>query len=169
MNVPSTELSTEKENKSLAVVAIENGTVIDHIPAGKGILILQLLALESHRNKVTVGMNLPSAQMKAKDLIKIENRELLFSETSQIAIFAPRATINIIENYHVAKKYVVELPTSIEHFVICPNPRCITNHEKVSRQYEVSSLRKQEILLKCKFCEKTFNRSEINRYSFGSS
>lgn len=156
--------SEEKEipaagSQNLSVTAIKEGTVIDHITAGKAIFLLRILKLESHRKQVTVGLNLPSTKMKFKDLVKVEGWELSENETSQIAIFSPKATISIIRNFRVVNKYVVSLPPVIEEFVICPNPTCITNHEKTRRLFYLTS--RKEIQLRCKYCEKTFSQSEI--------
>jgi aspartate carbamoyltransferase regulatory subunit len=151
------------ENKHYLVAALENGTVIDHIPTGKAFFILRLLKLDNHHKQVSVGMHLSSAQMGSKDIIKVEGWELSPNEASQIAIFAPRATVNIIQDYRVIDKYVVKTPPSIAQYIICPNPNCITNHEKTSRLFYIESHRK-ESQLQCQFCEKVFSRNEINKY-----
>lgn len=151
-------------NKFVSVAAIENGTVIDHIDAGKAIYLLRLLKLSTYSKQMTVGLNLPSSQLKTKDIIKIEGRELSQSETSQIAIFAPQATISIIQNFSVVNKYPVEMPSVIEHFVICPNLNCVTNHERTPRIFDVLSYRK-EVQLHCKFCEKIYDLREITNYA----
>ena len=59
------------ENKKLSVEAIENGTVIDHIPAGLGLTILGQFKLLHYGSAVTVGFNLPSKTQGSKDIIKI--------------------------------------------------------------------------------------------------
>lgn len=151
------------QQQHYSVAAIENGTVIDHIPAGKAILLLRLLKLNAHRREVTVGINLPSTQMVSKDIIKVSGWELSSQETSQIAIFAPRATISIIQNYRVVNKYVVKIPPTIDYGLVCPNPHCITNYEKAISTFYVESHRK-EIRLRCKFCEKTFLQHEITNH-----
>lgn len=144
----------------LAVASIEQGTVIDHIAQGKALLLLRLLKLESYPQRVFLGLNLYSARMKAKDMIKIESRELTPKETMQIAIFSPQTTINIIHNYRVVEKFTVALPEKIEQFIICPNPQCITNHEATKRCFSVKYQR-QMIKLQCAFCEKSFYQHEI--------
>ena len=91
--------------KELSVSAIENGTVIDHIPAGQGMRIVRLLKLADHKKKVTLGLNLPSKSLGYKDLIKVEGREISVEEANQIALFAPKASINIIRNFQIQKKF----------------------------------------------------------------
>jgi aspartate carbamoyltransferase regulatory subunit len=150
--------------RDIAVAAIESGTVIDHIDAGKSILLLRLLKLEAHTMQVTVGINLLSAQMGMKDVIKADKRELSLQEASRIAVFSPQATINIIRNFAVVEKAAVTMPAVIEHCIICPNPQCITNHEKTSRSFDVLTHRKL-IQLQCAFCERVWSRHEITQYA----
>lgn len=156
------ESSVIEEAKKLSVAPIENGTVIDHIEAGKAILLLGLLKLDRHRNRVTVGLNLPSSGMKVKDIIKVEGWALSEDETSQIAIFSPQATVNLVENYQIVKKFTVSPPESISGIIICPNPNCITNHETTSRLFHVINDRKV-IQLQCHYCEKCFLESELHQ------
>ena len=59
------------ETPKLSVEAIEKGTVIDHIPAGKGLIILRQFKLLHYGSAVTVGFNLPSKTQGSKDIIKI--------------------------------------------------------------------------------------------------
>lgn len=141
--------------KQLSVAAIENGTVIDHIPAGQGMRIVRLLKLAGHNNKVTLGLNLPSRSMGYKDLIKVEGREISQQEANQIALFAPKATINIIRGFRIERKSNVVLPESISQILSCPNPRCITNHEPVGTCFRVNCLG-EKVTLQCDFCEKGF-------------
>ena len=119
------------EKSQLQVEAICNGSVIDHIPAGQGINILKRFEMLDTRaaNRITVGFNLPSKALGAKDLIKIENKQLTQKQVNQLALLAPTATVNIIENFEVVQKYHPELPEKIEGVYKCPNNNCITNYE----------------------------------------
>lgn len=148
----------ERENK-LQVEAIKNGTVIDHIPATIGIKILSLFKFSETRQRITVGLNLPSAALGQKDLIKIENVFLTGEQANQLAIYAPDATVNQIENYQVVQKRHLELPEYIEHVLNCPNSNCISHSEPVSSVFWVRK-KAQQVLLKCKYCEKVFD-SEV--------
>lgn len=141
--------------KNLSVAAIESGTVIDHLPAGSGLKIVRLLNLAAHKKKVTLGLNLPSKTMGYKDIIKVEDREISEKEASQIAVFAPKATINIIRDFRVAKKFSVSMPHTIEKILLCPNERCITHYEPIDTKFRVACLGEQ-IELECYFCEKSF-------------
>ena len=108
--------------KILSVSAIKEGTVIDHIAMGNALKILRLLKLSEQGICVTVGLNLKSRSMGVKDLIKLESFFLSSAQAAQIAIFAEQATINVIENYKVAKKFQVEMPEVIRSVLVCPNP-----------------------------------------------
>jgi len=152
-----------KTPKQLLVAAINNGTVIDHITAGSALKIIRLLNLASHNNVVTVGLNLPSRAMKLKDLIKVEGREITPEEIDSVSILAPSASINIIKNYEVAKKFSVKIPDTIDYVVVCPNPKCITNNEKMDSKFHVIK-EKDGVKLKCHYCEKIFKQKEINEY-----
>lgn len=141
--------------KILSVAAIENGTVIDHIPAGFGMHIVRLLKLAEHKKKVTLGLNLPSQTMGYKDLIKVEDREITTEEANQIAVFAPKASINIIRGYRLEKKFKVIMPKKITKILQCPNHRCITNHEPMQTHFLVQKYG-TKVHLQCHYCEKSF-------------
>ncbi|MEO1735162.1 Aspartate carbamoyltransferase regulatory chain [Salmonella enterica subsp. enterica serovar Typhimurium] len=88
------------DNK-LQVEAIKCGTVIDHIPAQVGFKLLSLFKLTETDQRITIGLNLPSGEMGRKDLIKIENTFLTEEQVNQLALYAPQATVNRIDNYDV--------------------------------------------------------------------
>jgi aspartate carbamoyltransferase regulatory subunit len=146
--------------KTLSVSAIKDGTVIDHITPGFALTIVHLLQVIESQHQVTVGMNLSSRSMGLKDLIKIENRHLTEKETHEIAIFAPKATINFVKNYKIEKKIKASLPEIVEKILVCPNLRCITNAEPLNSCFFVEAF-KNKINLRCKYCEKIFEREEI--------
>jgi aspartate carbamoyltransferase regulatory subunit len=147
-------------SKTLSVSAIENGTVIDHINSGQAIRIIHLLGLLEKKYKVTIGLNLLSQRMKFKDLIKIENQILTAKEANEITIFAPEATINIINNFNVVDKIITSLPINISNVFICPNSTCITHVEPIESFFTILA-QAQQVELTCKFCEKTFNRNQM--------
>lgn len=147
-------------SKTRSVSAIRNGTVIDHIPNGQALRIIQLLNLAHSSYCITIGMHLLSKRMGNKDLIKIESKVLSDEEASQVVVFAPEATINIIEEFSVTKKVITHLPAAIKKFVICPNESCITHTDKVNSYFYIDAFGEQ-IMLNCKYCEKQFNRDQL--------
>lgn len=146
--------------KTLSVAAIKNGTVIDHIPAGQALRIIRLLNLTTTKYKITLGLNLPSKSMGHKDVLKIEARILSEIEASDIIVFAPKATINIIENFEVTKKISTHLPETIKGVFICPNHACITHFEPITSFFYITEQSKR-IKLSCKYCEKQFDRDQV--------
>lgn len=148
-----------KETK-MQVEAIKNGTVIDHIPAQIGIKVLRLFDMHNSSQKVTIGLNLPSSALGSKDLLKIENVFINEDQASKLALYAPNATVNQIENYEVVKKLALELPNRINNVFACPNSNCITHKEPVETSFTVSQ-KNGEIRLRCKYCEKVFSRDVV--------
>ncbi len=144
---------------TVSVAAIQNGTVIDHIPCGQAFRLIQLLGLQDKHNKLTIGLNLPSRQLGLKDLLKIENHYLADAEASKITILAPQATINIIRQF-VVEKITAALPTNISDVFICPNTACITHVEPVETIFSVAQHGKQ-VTLTCQYCEKSFDRNQM--------
>lgn len=146
--------------RTLAVAAIKNGTVIDHIPAGQALRIIQSLNLIPSKYKITLGLNLPSKSMGHKDLIKIENRILSETEARDIMVFAPKATINLIEDFEVGKKITTTFPENITKIFSCPNPVCITHTEPVDSFFYIEEQGKR-VKLTCKYCEQQFDRDQV--------
>ena len=123
----------------LRVSKIRNGTVIDHVTAGRALTVLGVLGIDgSGGETVSVGMNVPSDELGRKDVVKVEDRELSPSEVDVISLIAPEATINIIREYEVESKTRVERPERVEGVLACPNHSCITNaDEPVSTRFDV--------------------------------
>lgn len=149
------------EEEKLRVRKIEAGTVIDHIPPGKALIVLEILGIiQGTEDTLSVLINVPSDKHGEKDIVKIENRKLEEEEMNKIALVAPEATINVIENYEVVEKKVVELPEIIEGVADCSNPGCITNtSEPASPKFTVVS--KNPIRLRCSYCERITEEDEI--------
>ena len=124
------------DNK-LQVEAIKCGTVIDHIPAQVGFKLLSLFKLTETDQRITIGLNLPSGEMGRKDLIKIENTFLTEEQVNQLALYAPQATVNRIDNYDVVGKSRPSLPERINNVLVCPNSNCISHAEPVSSSFAV--------------------------------
>ncbi|ALM69814.1 aspartate carbamoyltransferase regulatory subunit [Vibrio vulnificus] len=148
-----------KETK-LQVEAIKNGTVIDHIPAQVGIKVLKLFDMHNSSQRVTIGLNLPSSALGNKDLLKIENVFINEEQASKLALYAPHATVNQIEDYQVVKKLALELPEFVSDVFECPNTNCITHNEPVESNFRVFE-KKGDVRLKCKYCEKVFSREIV--------
>jgi len=90
--------------KEMAVAALKNGIVIDHIPCPSLFKVVNLLGLDKMESSVTIGNNLDSGSMTRKGIIKIADIELPDDTLNRIAVIAPNAVINIIRDYEVVKK-----------------------------------------------------------------
>ncbi|WP_100753695.1 aspartate carbamoyltransferase regulatory subunit [Vibrio salilacus] len=141
----------------LQVEAIRNGSVIDHIPANIGIKVLKLFKMHKTNERITIGLNLPSSALGAKDLIKIENVYLTKEQANQLALYAPKATVNQIEEYQVVNKLNLALPETIASVFECPNSNCISHGEPVESKFKVQQ-NQDTVQLKCHYCEKVFSR-----------
>ena len=138
--------------KEMLVSAIENGTVIDHIPAEKTYQVVDLLGLKDSTTPVTIGYNLPSQKIVKKGIIKITNRFFSDEEISRLSVVAPKIVLNIIKDYEVVEKKTVETPDELRGIVKCNNPQCITNNEPMQTVFNVVD--KAHGILKCRYCDK---------------
>lgn len=145
--------------KELQVSAVENGTVIDHIPADKLFDVINILGIEHSGNTVTFGYNLSSRKLGKKAIIKISDKFLCDEEINKLALVAPSAKINIIRDFEVAEKKTVSVPSSVEGIVKCVNPKCITNNQHVRTKFDVVG--SSPIVLKCHYCEKLTDEDHI--------
>ncbi|MDR2010507.1 MAG: aspartate carbamoyltransferase regulatory subunit [Bacteroidales bacterium] len=144
----------------LTVKAIKKGTVIDHIQAKNLFKIISIIGIEKIDTEVFIGNNLESKKHGKKAIIKIENRFPSMDDINKIAIIDPHAVINTIDEYKVIEKKHVKIPDTINTFVKCINPKCITNHEKVSTKFKIQN-KDGKIGLKCNYCEKITGQDNI--------
>ena len=147
------------DKKELQVAALENGTVIDHIPSEKLFTVVSLLGLEHMSNNITIGFNLESKKLGKKGIIKIADKFFTDDEINRIAVVAPNVKLNIIRNYEVAEKRELVLPDELIGIVKCANPKCITNNEPMPTRFHV--IDKERCIIKCHYCEKEQERKDI--------
>lgn len=138
------------EKKELAVAALRNGTVIDHIPSSSVFKAVKILGLEELGHAVTIGCNLDSNKLGTKGIIKVADVEFDEATLNRIALIAPCAVVNIIRDFNVAEKHKVALPDTIMGIVKCANPKCITNNEPMFTKFHVVSRNPVEI--RCHYC-----------------
>lgn len=139
------------DNKtSLAVAALRNGTVIDHIPSDRLFKAVSLLGIERLGSAVTIGNNLESSKLGTKGIIKVSDVEFEEAQLNRIALIAPHAKVNIIRDYEVAEKHTVSLPDVIVDIVKCANPKCISNNEPMASRFEV--IDRDNVTIRCHYC-----------------
>ncbi len=136
--------------KELAVAALRNGTVIDHIPSDVLFKAVRILDIESLGTAVTIGNNLESGKLGKKGIIKVADVEFDQATLDRIALIAPTAVVNIIRDYTVAEKHPVTLPDTITGIVKCANPKCITNNEPMTTRFHVVS--REPVTIRCHYC-----------------
>ena len=112
----------------LAVAALQNGTVIDHIPTELVFDVVRLLGIEDLDSSVTIGFNLDSKKLGKKGILKVADVFFPDETLNRLAIVAPNVNVNIINDYKVVKKFKVTLPDEIKGIVRCNNVKCITNN-----------------------------------------
>ena len=150
---------TTIKNEELAVAALQNGTVIDHIPTESLFKVVELLGISGMKSSVTIGFNLNSKKCGKKGIIKVADVFLHEDTLNRIALVAPNANINIIRDYKVVDKHTVSLPDDIYGIVKCNNPKCITNNEPMRTHFHV--IDRENVTLKCHYCEKTVEKDDI--------
>jgi aspartate carbamoyltransferase regulatory subunit len=152
-------MEQKKQIKELVVSAIENGTVIDHIPTHSVFQVIHILNLDQFNNQMLFGTNLDSSKYGKKGIIKVNNKFFEPDEINKIALVAPTATLIVIKDFRVVEKKKVEIPDSIQKVVKCVNPNCITNVENVPTKFKV--IDKAESKLKCNYCEKITDKRNM--------
>lgn len=138
------------QKKELAVAALRNGTVIDHIPSSAVFKAVKILGIQKLDTAVTIGYNLDSKKIGRKGIIKVADVEFDEATLNRIALIAPTAVVNTIRDFSVAEKRRVELPATICDIVKCANPKCITNNEPMSTRFHVVS--EDPVEIRCHYC-----------------
>ena len=145
--------------KELWVTALQNGTVIDHIPPEHLFEVVSILGLHKEKTGITIGFNLASSKLGKKGIIKIADRYYEKEEINRIALIAPNVKLNVIRNYEVTEKIYVELPDELIDIARCPNPKCITNNEPMTTRFKVIS--REEVRFKCRYCRRVIENSDL--------
>lgn len=143
----------------MLVTAIENGTVIDHIPAERTYQVVSLLKLDTLTTPVTIGNYLESKKVGRKGIIKVAGKFFTDAEVSQLSVVAPKAVLNIIKDYEVVEKKTVETPDVLRGIVKCNNPVCICNNEPMPTLFNV--IDKVNGIIKCHYCDKEQQLSKV--------
>ena len=133
--------------------SIQNGIVIDHIAAGKGMRLYELLGLEKLDCSVAIIKNVVSRKMGKKDIIKIDAQ--IPVNLDVIGYVDPSATVNVIKDGRLVEKRSIEMPKLLKNVLKCKNPRCITSTEQeLDNVFKlVDSTHK---IYRCVYCEAKF-------------
>lgn len=140
--------------QELAVAALKDGTVIDHIPSASLFKAVRILGLEQLEDRaITIGYNLDSRKLGRKSIIKVADTIFDEATLNRIAVIAPSAVVNIIRDYQVVEKHPVHLHETVTGIVRCPNPKCITNNEPMRTVFHVIS--SDPVVCRCHYCSTT--------------
>ena len=144
------------------VTAINNGTVIDHIPAGTALSVLRMLGISDDRSSpISLVMNVPSSKHGRKDIIKVEDRELTQNELDRLALIAPKASVAIIRSYSVAEKREVTIGSELVNIARCTFSNCITINPREPQDHRLRVVKEEPIELRCRYCGRPQDMSEL--------
>lgn len=134
--------------------SIQNGFVIDHIPAGKGMKLYDLLGLDTLDCSIALIKNVGSRKLGKKDIIKID--AAIDINFDIIGFIAPEVTVNIIRDGKTVEKKSMELPLELSDVIFCKNPRCITTTEQeIVHRFKLTD--KEKRVYRCIYCETKAN------------
>ncbi|MBE6615298.1 MAG: aspartate carbamoyltransferase regulatory subunit [Ruminococcaceae bacterium] len=140
----------------MKIDSIKDGIVLDHIKAGRGMLIYQLLHLEELDCSVAILKNVPSKKMGKKDIIKIGDANLQL-DFNAIGYVDPDITVNVIRDDVCVEKKHVALPEELENVIKCKNPRCITTTEQeLPHIFRLAD--RHEGIYRCIYCDTKASR-----------
>ena len=129
---------------------IENGIVLDHITAGNGMNIYNVLNLGKLDCTVALIKNADSPKLGKKDIIKIST--LLDIDLDVLGYLDPGITVNIIHDGQVAEQKKLALPERVVGVIKCKNPRCITSVEQgIVHEFKLADRKKG--VYRCIYCE----------------
>ena len=134
--------------------SINNGIVIDHISAGNGMKLYDLLGLGELDCSVAIIKNVVSHKMGRKDIIKVDADIPL--DLDVIGFCDPGATINIIKDGVLVEKRNIEMPERLVNVIKCKNPRCITSCEQeIDHIFKLTD--REHKVYRCIYCETKAN------------
>lgn len=141
------------------VDGIENGIVLDHITAGKAMLVYKYLHLDRLSSQVALIQNCTSHKMGRKDIVKIS--EDLDLDLDVLGYIDPGITVNYIKNGQRVAKKSLQLPETLTNVLVCKNPRCITSTEQELPQI-FKIVDRSKALYRCAYCDAIVKKEELN-------
>lgn len=137
----------------LNIDSIENGIVIDHITAGRGMRVYELLELDKLDTCVAIIKNARSSKYGKKDIIKIEG--VMNIDLDVLGFIDDNATVCTIENGKLTEKKKPSLPKLV-NIIACKNPRCITSVEHVDQIFTLCDEATHRY--RCQYCEQEYKK-----------
>ena len=134
----------------MIIDSIKNGIVIDHITAGKGMELYNILGLGEKDCTVALLKNVVSTKFGRKDIIKIDG--IMELDWDLVGFVDPNITVNVIRDGEQVEKRQLKLPETITNVIRCKNPRCITSVEQELQQVFKLTDREKRVY-RCLYCE----------------
>ena len=145
----------------LNVGKIEEGIVLDHIEAGKAMLIYHYLHLDREEYPVAIIKNARSNEMGKKDILKVECDPDKIN-LDAVAFMKPQITVNVIKGGEIVEKKVMKAPREIRGVLKCHNPRCITSIEQgLQHIFFLSDARRG--IYRCRYCEEKYSAGDLEK------
>ena len=138
----------------MTIDSIKNGIVIDHITAGRGMRIYELLELDKLDTCVAIIKNARSSKYGKKDIIKIEG--VMNIDLDVLGFIDDNATVCTIVNGKLASKTKPPLPKKLVNVISCKNPRCITSAENVDQIFTLCDEKAHRY--RCIYCEQEYKK-----------
>lgn len=129
---------------------IRDGIVLDHITAGNGIRIYDILGLGKLDCTVAMIKNADSSKMGKKDIIKVG--QVIDLDFAVLGYIDPGITVNIIRDGKLLKREHLSLPERVTGIIKCKNPRCITSCEQELEQ-EFRLTDRENKVFRCVYCD----------------
>ena len=138
----------------LNIGGLNEGFVLDHIEAGKAMMIYNNLGLDKLDCCVAIIKNARSNKMGKKDIVKVEC-DIDTLDLDILGFIDHNITINIIKDEKIVEKKTLKLPKQITNIVKCKNPRCITSIEQELDHIFILTDPEKEVY-RCKYCEEKY-------------
>lgn len=134
----------------MEVTSIRNGVIIDHVPAGQALKVLEYLKIDPEDTRLALIMNTSSERFGSKDIIKIETERHI--DLDVLGFLASRATIDIVRGGVIVRKIQPSLPNHVVNVIACANPRCVTTSEPgIDQMFHLS--RTEPVEYRCDYCD----------------
>ncbi len=134
----------------MEVTSIQDGIIIDHVPAGTALKVLQYLQIDPSTTRLALIMNTTSHRYGTKDIIKIEDVDGI--DLDVLGLVAREATVDVVHGGAIVRKMRPHLPDHVVNVITCLNPRCVTTTERgIDQMFHLAHSERQEY--RCDYCD----------------
>lgn len=136
----------------MEVTSIINGIIIDHVPAGSALKVLDYLDVDPSSARLALIMNASSERYGRKDIIKIEDIGSDDIDLDVLGLVARTATVGIVRGGKIVDKLKPVLPEHVINIITCANPRCVTTAERgIDQMFHLMHTEREEY--RCDYCD----------------